>query len=176
MQLEKENIRYLDQILARLEEGFHDLPDTNPVTEPDKIKTILLEVATKMQDNYPYHHPLYAGQMLKPPHPIARMAYILSLWINPNNHALDGGRASSAMEKEAVSAIAEMFGWKTFLGHLCNGGTMANLEALWVAGKIHPQKTIVASEQAHYTHHRISEVLGKHKPSRFFSWALICFS
>lgn len=159
MQLEKENLRYLDQVLARLEEGFHDLPDTNPVAKSDKIKTILLEVATKMQDNYPYHHPLYAGQMLKPPHPIARIAYTLSLWINPNNHALDGGRASSAMEKEAVSALAEMFGWKTFLGHLCNGGTMANLEALWVAGKLHPQKIIVASEQAHYTHQRISEVL-----------------
>ena len=28
------------------------------------------------------------------------------MWINPNNHALDGGRASSAMEKEAVAEIA----------------------------------------------------------------------
>jgi len=24
-----------------------------------------------------------------------------------------------------------MYGWKNFLGHLCGGGTMANLEALW---------------------------------------------
>ena len=29
----------------------------------------------RMADNYPYFHPLYAGQMLKPPHPVARAAY-----------------------------------------------------------------------------------------------------
>jgi glutamate/tyrosine decarboxylase-like PLP-dependent enzyme len=98
--------------------------------------------------------------MLKPPHPIARLAYMLSLWINPNNHALDGGRASSAMEKEAVASIAGMFGWKTHLGHLCGGGTMANMEALWVSGKLNPGKKVVASQQAHYTHQRISDVLG----------------
>jgi len=119
-----------------------------------------MTVAEKMQDNYPYAHPLYAGQMLKPPHPIARLAYMLSLWVNPNNHALDGGRASSAMEKQAVTAIAVMFGWKEqHLGHLSSGGTMANLEALWVADKLHPGKTIVASSQAHYTHSRITDVL-----------------
>jgi glutamate/tyrosine decarboxylase-like PLP-dependent enzyme len=36
---------------------------------------------------------------------------------------------------------------------------MANLEALWVAGQLAPGKTILASEQAHYTHQRISRVL-----------------
>ena len=36
---------------------------------------------------------------------------------------------------------------------------MANLEALWVAGQIHPDKMIVASDQAHYTHARITEAL-----------------
>jgi len=98
--------------------------------------------------------------MLKPPHPVARLAYMLSLWINPNNHALDGGRASSFMEKEAVAEIAKLFGWNSALGHLCSGGTMANLEALWVSGRLKPGMTIVASEQAHYTQRRISQVLG----------------
>src|SRR5438876_1213628 len=63
------------------------------------------------------------------------------------------------MEKEAVAEIAAMFGWKNFLGHLCGGGTMANLEALWVAGQLQPGKKILASEQAHYTHKRITGVL-----------------
>src|SRR6266852_6660901 len=73
--------------------------------------------------------------------------------------ALEGGRATSAMEKEAVAGIAAMFGWKNFLGHLCGGGTMAKLEALWAAGQLHPGKKILASEQAHYTHKRITGVL-----------------
>jgi glutamate/tyrosine decarboxylase-like PLP-dependent enzyme len=81
--------------------------------------------------------------------------------INPNNHARDGGRASSEMELEAVQEIAAMFGWETgeFLGHLTSSGTLANLEALWVSGQLAPGRRILGSEQAHYTHHRISAVL-----------------
>jgi glutamate/tyrosine decarboxylase-like PLP-dependent enzyme len=63
------------------------------------------------------------------------------------------------MEKEAVAEIAGMFGWEHYLGHLCGGGTMANLEALWVAGQLQAGKKILASAQAHYTHKRISGVL-----------------
>ena len=159
MALETQSLSILHEALEHLEEGFNNLPDSDIDLDLSGLRTIMLEVAEKMRDNYPYHHPLYAGQMLKPPHSIARLAYMLALWINPNNHALDGGRASSAMEKEAVAGIAKMFGWKTHLGHLCGGGTMANMEALWVAGHINSGKKIVASEQAHYTHNRLSEVL-----------------
>jgi tyrosine decarboxylase/aspartate 1-decarboxylase len=124
------------------------------------LDEVLNEVAERLKDNYPYGDPLYAGQMLKPPHEVARRAYEMALKINPNNHALDGGRASSAMEKAAVADLAKMIGWDTHLGHLCSGGTMANLEALWVAGQLHPGKTVLASTQAHYTHQRIAGVLG----------------
>jgi glutamate/tyrosine decarboxylase-like PLP-dependent enzyme len=120
----------------------------------------LAEAARLMRDNFPYASPLYAGQMLKPPHPVARAAYAMAMTVNPNNHALDGGRASSAMELEAVAAIARMFGLARHLGHLTSGGTFANLEALWVAGQLAPGKTVVASAQAHYTHGRIAGVLG----------------
>ncbi len=159
MKLELKSLGILAESLTRLESGFADLPDVNDTTDYVAIRKVMLEVADKMRNNYPYFHPLYAGQMLKPPHPVARLAYALSLWINPNNHAIDGGRASSQMEKEATAEIAKMFGWDVFLGHLCSGGTMANLEALWVSGKLQPDKLIVASEMAHYTHSRISEVL-----------------
>ena len=143
-----------------MEAGFEKLPPFKSEYESQGLEDVLLRVARLMQDNYPYFHPNYAGQMLKPPHPIAQAAYMLSMWINPNNHALDGGRASSRMEKEAVAEIAGMFGWETFLGHLTSGGTVANLEALWISGQLFPGKKIVASEQAHYTHSRISGVLG----------------
>jgi glutamate/tyrosine decarboxylase-like PLP-dependent enzyme len=158
--LEIGSLPLLEEALGVLESGFADLPAFNAAAERDSLRNVLLETAALMKDNYPYQHPLYAGQMLKPPHPAARLAYMLSLWINPNNHALDGGRCSSRMEKEAVSHIAGMFGWETHLGHLSSGGTMANLEALWVSRRLHPGKKIVASAQAHYTHERICGVLG----------------
>jgi tyrosine decarboxylase/aspartate 1-decarboxylase len=152
--------KVLAEAQRHLDEASAHLP-ANPAPSLDGAATAILnEVATKLHDNYPYAHPLYAGQMLKPPHPIARAAYSLAMSINPNNHALDGGRASSAMEIEAVAAIAKMFHWPQHLGHLTSGGTFANLEALWIAGQLAPGKAIAASDQAHYTHSRISGVLG----------------
>src|SRR5713226_5560686 len=159
--LDQKSLRVLLEAVKKLDEGFGQLPayeDRAPGIE--RIGEVLHATAERLHDNYPYFHPLYAGQMLKPPHPVARLAYALALWLNPNNHARDGGRASSAMEQEAVAEIARMFGWEAHLGHLCGGGTMANLEALWVAGQLHPGAAIIASEQAHYTHQRISAVLG----------------
>ena len=158
--LEKKTIKILEKALAKLEDGFKTLPDLEQNYDLEGIETVMMQVAESMQENYPYFHPYYAGQMLKPPHPIARVAYMLSMWINPNNHALDGGIASSQFEKEAVAEIAKIFGWESFLGHLTSGGTMANMEALWIAGQLNPGKKVVASEQAHYTHSRISDVLG----------------
>jgi len=159
MLIEKETLDILQESLRRLEEGFQGLPEYMPSVEKESLRKVMLDVAERMQDNYPYPHAMYIGQMMKPPHPIARLAYALTLWINPNNHALDGGRASSAMEKEAVTELARMFGWKTHLGHLCSGGTIANLEALWIAGNLKPGKKVIASQQAHYTHERICGVL-----------------
>ena len=153
-------LELLQKALARLAEGYGDLPEFTPEFDAEAAASVLDAVATRMQDNYPYYHPQYAGQMLKPPHAVARIAYAMSLWVNPNNHALDGGRASSAMEKECIVELGQMYGWDHPLGHLTGGGTMANLEALWVAGRLHPGKKIIASEQAHYTHSRISDVLG----------------
>jgi len=158
--LDKESVQLLRDALEKLDEGFASLPEhSERPPGARRMAEVLGAAAEKLQNNFPYFHPLYAGQMLKPPHPVARIAYALAQWINPNNHALDGGRASSAMEKEAVAELARMIGWAEHLGHLTSGGTMANLEALWVAGQLAPKKAIVASEQAHYTHKRISGVL-----------------
>lgn len=160
MQIDPQTFVQLQAAVATLSQGFTHMPETGDDTDWEKIAAVLQTTAQKMQDNFPYYHPLYAGQMLKPPHPIAKLAYMMAMWVNPNNHALDGSIAGSQMEKEAVAQLAQMIGWQTHLGHLCGGGTIANLEALWVAGNIHPNLWVVGSAQAHYTHARISDVLG----------------
>jgi tyrosine decarboxylase/aspartate 1-decarboxylase len=157
---EREFLAQLQRAEETLDRGFDRLPAAQADPLSAAAAQVLSEAAERLHDNDPYQHPLYAGQMLKPPHPIARAAYSLAMSLNPNNHALDGGRASSAMELEAVAALARMFGWSEHLGHLTSGGTFANLEALWIAGQMNPGKAIAASDQAHYTHSRISAVLG----------------
>lgn len=77
----------------------------------------------RLRDNYPFFHPRYAGQMLKPPHPAAVVGYLAAMLVNPNNHALDGGPATARMEREVVAALATMFGYGEHLGHLTTSGT-----------------------------------------------------
>jgi glutamate/tyrosine decarboxylase-like PLP-dependent enzyme len=160
----REFLERLGDAQSKLDEGFARLPPSPAPALGEDAAAILGEAAERLHDNDPYAHPLYAGQMLKPPHPIARAAYALAMSVNPNNHALDGGRASSAMELEAVAALAKMFGFPQHLGHLSSSGTFANLEALWVAGQLDREqgraRAVAASDQAHYTHTRISGVLG----------------
>jgi glutamate/tyrosine decarboxylase-like PLP-dependent enzyme len=126
----------------------------------EALHEALTSLQERLRDNYPFFHPMYAGQMLKPPHPAAILGYLAAMLINPNNHALDGGPATGQIEKELVSDLARMFGYTEHLGHLTSSGTIANLEALWVARQLHPDSAVAYSAQAHYTHARMCEVLG----------------
>ena len=129
--------------------------------DEDRLGAVLEDYAERLGGNYPFFHPHYAGQMLKPPHPAAVVGYLAAQLINPNNHALDGGPPTAAMEKDVVRALAAMFGLPAGgLGHLTSSGTIANLEALWIARELHPGRRVVFSEEAHYTHARMGQVLG----------------
>jgi glutamate/tyrosine decarboxylase-like PLP-dependent enzyme len=131
-----------------------------PAVDPDRWAAAWAEFTARMDGNFPFFHPRFAGQMLKPPHPAAAAGYVAAMLVNPNNHALDGGPVTSEMEKEAVAELAAMLGFgEPFLGHLTSSGTIANLEALWVARELHPDKGVAHGANAHYTHARMCEVL-----------------
>ena len=129
---------------------------------PDVDVAALLETyAERMDAMLPFFHPRYAGQMLKPPHPVAVAAYLAAMIVNPNNHALDASQATSPMEVEVMQSLARMFGLaEPALGHLTSSGTIANLEALWIARELAPGTAVVHSDGAHYTHGRMCQVLG----------------
>ncbi len=129
--------------------------------DAERAEAVLGELAERLRVTYPFFHPSYAGQMLKPPHPVAAAAYLMAMLVNSNNHALDGGPATSALEREAVAEIAAMLHLPgDFLGHLTSSGTIANLEALFVARELRPDAAIAFSEEAHYTHARMCHLLG----------------
>ncbi len=133
----------------------------HPSTMPDRSpEEVLFRLVARLAESYPFGHPQYAAQMLKPPHPIAWAAYALAMVINPNNHALDGGPATTYLEREAIGELARLTGWETFLGHLTGGGTVANLEALFVSRELHPDRPVAVGENAHYTHRRMAHLLG----------------
>ena len=159
----------LQELLPTVMTGIGDLKATYgewPVHEsthadPEQVQAVLAELVERLDDNYPYFHPQYAGQMLKPPHPVAIAAYLATMQLNPNNHSIDASRATTAMEHEVLDQLAAMFGYSNeYMGHLTSSGTTANLEALWISREIRPGGSIVHSADAHYTHARMGEVLG----------------
>jgi glutamate/tyrosine decarboxylase-like PLP-dependent enzyme len=158
----EEQVRWACEFAERFRErwGPYQAHEASQV-DPAGLAAALTRYGERLQDNYPFFHPRYAGQMLKPPHPVAIAAYLAAMTINPNNHALDGGPATGAMEKELVRDLAGMFHLPPdTLGHLTSSGTIANLEALWVARELQPGRAIAFSEEAHYTHARMCGVLG----------------
>ena len=68
MTLEIKSLSLLQDALETLDEGFRSLPEFEPTADAEALRPILMDVATKMRDNFPYPHPFYIGQMLKPPH------------------------------------------------------------------------------------------------------------
>jgi glutamate/tyrosine decarboxylase-like PLP-dependent enzyme len=149
-------------LVAEWEEQFGSAP-AHPASEPDpdRLAEAWNAFAERMADHYPFFHPRYAGQMLKPPHPVAVAGYLAAMLVNPNNHALDGGPGTSALEVEVVEQLGAMLGMAPpMLGHLTSSGTVANLEALWVARETHPGRRVVHCADAHYTHARMCRVLG----------------
>ncbi|WP_113698451.1 pyridoxal phosphate-dependent decarboxylase family protein [Nonomuraea lactucae] len=156
--------RWLGEAVSSIERwkreyGAFDVHPSLQVSD-ERVGEALGRLAGRLRDNYPFFHPRYAGQMLKPPHPAAIVGYVAAMQINPNNHALDGGPATADMEKELVSRLATMFGYREHLGHLTSSGTIANLEALFVARETHPGKAVAFSAASHYTHARMCGLLG----------------
>src|SRR5690242_1640253 len=80
-----------------------DSAESDPAAE-----AALQQLAERLRNTYPYPDPEYAGQMLKPPAPVAWAAYATAMLLNPNNHALDGGPATAELERESVEAVADM--------------------------------------------------------------------
>ena len=155
---------WLSDAVAAIEEwqnGFGPYQaDPSMLVSDERFADAFGELTGRLRNNYPFFHPSYAGQMLKPPHHAAVAGYLAAMLINPNNHALDGGPATGQMEKETVATLAAMFGLDTHLGHLTTSGTIANLEALYVARETHPGLGVAYSGEAHYTHARMCGVLG----------------
>jgi len=68
--LDRESLGVFSEVARKLDNGFARLPAfQNQTPEMGRLAEVLGTTAERLKDNYPYFHPLYAGQMLKPPPP-----------------------------------------------------------------------------------------------------------
>ena len=54
-------------------------PDETLQVPDHRADEVFNRLAERLQCNFPFEHPVYAGQMLKPPHPLAWAAYAMAI-------------------------------------------------------------------------------------------------
>lgn len=95
----------------------------------------LLGLLGELKAGVPFFSPRYIGHMTADLSMAALVAYFATMLYNPNNVAAEASPVTTRMESEVAQQLGAMIGYPAdrLWGHLCSGGTVANLEALWVA-------------------------------------------
>ena len=126
--------------------------------EYDKIHLGLMDMIAKLRRNFPFYSPRYIGHMLSDISIPATLGYIAGMLHNSNNCTPEAAPVTVEWEIEACNDILDMLGftppppppskeatpaeWKKYKSklkeefgwaHISSGGTVANIEALWVA-------------------------------------------
>jgi len=95
----------------------------------------LFDMLSRLKLSVPFFSPRYLGHMLTDLLMPGVLGYFAAMLYNQNNIYEEVANVTMALESEAMRLVAEMLRLppRTAWGHLCSGGTAANMESLWVA-------------------------------------------
>jgi glutamate/tyrosine decarboxylase-like PLP-dependent enzyme/anti-sigma regulatory factor (Ser/Thr protein kinase) len=100
----------------------------------------LFTLLGELKSEVPFFSPRYIGHMLADVSLPALVGYIATMLYNPNNVAWEASPVTTLIEIQVGRELAGMLGFGTTpeelvatWGHITSGGTLANLESLWVA-------------------------------------------
>lgn len=119
-------------------------PEDGYMLSPDDIKAHndyfhrfniqLEELKSILKQNFPFHSPRYLGHMLSEQTLPSVVGYLATMLYNPNNVTDEAAPVTVQKEIEFCKRICKMLGYSTnSWAHMCSGGTIANIEALWAA-------------------------------------------
>lgn len=114
----------VDRVLRRNQEFWYD-----------KLTGQLDSVLNELKAHYPFYSPRYIAHMLSEQSLPSVVGYFAGMLYNPNNVTSEAAPVTVPLEIEAGKMVAEMLGYNPEKSwtHICSGGTIANLEAFWVA-------------------------------------------
>lgn len=100
----------------------------------DLFRVHMQETLNELKTGVPFHSPRYLGHMLSGQTLPAVMGYFAGMLFNSNNVTEEAAPVTVKKELEFGKMICRMIGYsQDAWAHICSGGTVANLEALWVA-------------------------------------------
>jgi len=104
----------------------------------DHLRGQLEYLLKELKAHFPTFSPRYLAHMVSEQSIPAILGYFAALLYNPNNVTSEAAPVTVDMELAVGKMIAQMLGYKPEESwvHLCSGGTLANIEALWVARSV----------------------------------------
>lgn len=121
------------------EDGFVVDSHLRRASEPfaDQFDDRLWELLARLKADPPFQSPRYAAHMVSEQTLPSIAGYFAAMLYNPNNVTAESAPVTVRLELEAAAMIAQMMGYdETAWAHLTSGGTVANLEALWVTRSV----------------------------------------
>ena len=131
-----------------------------------RLRDELSQILAKLKRAAPLYSPRQVAHIVSDPSLPALVGYFAGLLYNQNNVVSEVSPETVREEREYFKGLAEMVGYPPFLpetlppdarsrrsayswGHLCGGGTAANLEALWIARnvRLYPLAVRLVAEQ-----------------------------
>jgi len=161
-----------------------------------RLRDELSQILAELKRAAPLYSPRQVAHIVSDPSLPAFVGYFAGLLYNQNNVVAEVSPETVREERAYFKALAEMVGYPTFLpetlprdartrrsayswGHLCSGGTVANLEALWIARNIrlYPLAVRLVAEQtdefASFADLEVTTATGERAPLRTLStWRL----
>lgn len=118
-----------------------------------RLRDELFQILAELKRGAPLYSPRQIGHMVSDPTLPALVGYFAGLLYNQNNVVAEAAPETVRKERAYLAALARMIAYPPMLpavltpearrarapyawGHLCSGGTLANLEALWVARNV----------------------------------------
>lgn len=101
----------------------------------DQLNNKLDSLLNDLKAHFPFYSPRYVAHMLSEQTLPSVVGYFAGMLYNPNNVTSEAAPVTVQLELDVGRMIGEMLGFnpKTCWAHICSGGTIANIEALWAA-------------------------------------------
>jgi glutamate/tyrosine decarboxylase-like PLP-dependent enzyme len=111
----------------------------------ESLKFEIDNVLNLLKAHFPIYSPRYNAHMVSEQTFPGVVGYFAAMLYNPNNVTEEAAPITAELEIEVGKMVASMLGYnpKTAWAHLCSGGTLANLEALWVARSVQTVPLVV---------------------------------
>jgi glutamate/tyrosine decarboxylase-like PLP-dependent enzyme len=159
-----ENGEWFTDVMRRIFQDYHSwrrnyFPEDGVVLDSatrresdsfrDAFEDRLLELLGRLKADNPFQSPRYAAHMIAEQTLPSIAGYVAAMLYNPNNVSNESAPVTVRLELEACRLISNMLGYgERSWSHLTSGGTVANIETLWVARTVLYLPLIVADMRA----------------------------